>query len=78
MGAITTIRNLCKDSSSASELQGKIFEKLESKSGFHKADFANSLLYSEKFESIKAPAYIQEGLAWMKEYLDSNGVNDGK
>ena len=78
MGAITTIRNLFKNSSSASELQGKIFEKLESKSGFHKADFANSLLYSEKFESIEAPAYIQEGLVWLKEYLDSNGVNDGK
>lgn len=78
MGAITTIRNLCKNSSSASELQEKIFEKLESKSGFHKADFANSLLYSEKFESIEAPAYIQEGLAWLKEYLDSNGVNYGK
>ena len=41
MGAITTIANLLKHSNSANELQNKIFKKLESKSGFQKADFAN-------------------------------------
>lgn len=78
MGPITTIANLCKNSKSASELQTEIFKKLEKKSGFQKADFANSLLYSDKFDSLEAPIYIQEGLLWMKKYLDSNGTEDGE
>lgn len=78
MGSITTIANLCKNSKSASELQAEIFKKLEKKSGFQKADFANSLLYSDKFDSLEAPIYIQEGLLWMKKYLDSNGTEDGE
>lgn len=78
MGPITTIANLCKNSKSASELQAEIFKKLEKKSGFQKADFANSLLYSDKFDSLEAPIYIQEGLLWMKKYLDSNGTEDGE
>ncbi|MBE6324142.1 MAG: ATP-dependent endonuclease [Bacteroidales bacterium] len=77
-GAITTMANLCKISTSASELQTKIFEKLEHKGGFQKADFANSLLYSEQFDCLVSPAYIQEGLIWMKKYLDSNGTENGK
>lgn len=78
MGAITTIANLLegsssKESSSAEKLQESIFEKLESKGRFQKADFANSLLYSEDFCEINAPAYIQEGLEWLKECLDPKG-----
>lgn len=73
MGPITTITNLLKNSNSADELQKKIFEKLGSKNGFQKAEFAVSLLYKEDFDNLLAPAYIQEGLEWMKEYLDSNG-----
>lgn len=78
MGPITTIANLCENSKSASEFQEKIFKKMEKKSGFQKADFANSLLYSDKFDSLEAPLYIQEGLDWMKKYLDSNGTEDGE
>lgn len=77
-GAITTMANLCNNSTSASELQTKIFEKLEHKGGFQKADFANSLLYSEQFDCLVSPTYIQEGLIWMKKYLDSNGTDNGK
>lgn len=44
MGGITTISNLLRKSDSANELQQCIFEKLESKSDFKKADFAVSLL----------------------------------
>lgn len=77
-GAITTMANLCKNSTSASELQTKIFEKLEHKGGFQKADFANSLLYSEQFDCLVSPTYIQDGLIWMKKYLDSNGTDNGK
>lgn len=73
MGPITTITNLLKNSNFADELQKKIFEKLGSKNGFQKAEFAVSLLYKEDFDNLLAPAYIQEGLEWMKEYLDSNG-----
>ena len=78
MGAITTIANLLRHSDSANELQNKIFEKLESKSGFQKADFAISLLYKDDFADLIAPVYIQEGLEWMKSYLDSNGNKNGE
>lgn len=78
MGAITTIANLLKHSNSANELQNKIFKKLESKSGFQKADFAISLLYKDDFVDLVAPVYIQEGLKWMKSYLDSNGNRNGE
>lgn len=78
MGTITTIANLLKHSNSANELQNKIFKKLESKSGFQKADFAISLLYKDDFVDLVAPLYIQEGLEWMKLYLDSNGNKNGK
>ena len=76
MGTITTIANLLKKSSSANELQQKIFDKLESKNDFKKADFAISLLYKDDFVDLVAPEYIQEGLEWMKSYLDSNGNKD--
>ena len=78
MGTITTIANLLKHSYSADELQKKIFEKLESKSGFQKADFAISLLYKDDFVDLVSPVYIQEGLECMKSYLDSNGIKDGE
>ena len=78
MGTITTIANMLKHSNSADELQNEIFKKLESKSGFQKADFAISLLYKDDFVDLVAPLYIQEGLEWMKLYLDSNGNSNGK
>lgn len=74
MGTITTIANLLKKSYSAEDLQRLIFDKLESKSGFKKADFAISLLYKDDFNDLIAPAYIQEGLEWMKKCLDSNDI----
>lgn len=73
MGTITTIANLLKKSGSAKELQEKIFNKLESKGGFKKAEFGISLLYTDDFADLDAPSYIQKGLEWMKLYLDSNG-----
>ena len=75
MGTITTIANLLKKSNSAEDLQKLIFDKLESKSGFQKADFAISLLYKDDFNKLIAPAYIQEGLEWMKKCLDSNNIS---
>lgn len=76
MGAITTIVNLLKNSTSAIDLQKKIFEKLEHKGGFQKAEFAVSLLYKDDFTDLAVPQYIQEGLDWMKSYLDANGYKD--
>ncbi|MBQ8153350.1 MAG: hypothetical protein IJ069_06690 [Prevotella sp.] len=78
IGELGIMANLCKKSTSPNELQTKIFEKLEHKGGIQKADFANSLLYSDQFDSLEAPVYIQEGLIWMKKYLDSNGTDNGK
>lgn len=78
MGTITTIVNLIKNSRSVARLQRKIFDTLRPKRNFRKADFANQLLYAEDFDELKAPAYIQEGLEWLKEYLDKNGKYNGK
>lgn len=79
MGTITTVANLLKKSKSANELQEKIFEKLEIKGGFSKADFAISLLYNDNLiDNLIPPKYIQEGLDWMKTYLDSYENKNGK
>ena len=78
MGAITTIANLLKNNASVVDLQEDIFAKLESQGGFKKAYFAILLLYKKDFYEIIAPAYIQEGLEWMKKCLDTNGISDGK
>lgn len=79
MGTITTVANLLKNSDSAKGLQEKIFDKLETKSGFSKAEFAISLLYNDKLvDGLIPPKYIQEGLEWMKAFLDSNENTNGK
>lgn len=79
MGTITTVANLLKKSSSAYELQEKLFKKLEIKGGFSKADFAISLLYNDDLiDHLLPPMYIKEGLEWMKTYLDSNENRNGK
>lgn len=78
MGAITTIANLLKKSDSATCFQNEIFKKLGNNSGFQKADFANGLLYTDVFDKLQAPTYIQEGLEWMKEYLNTNRQDNGK
>lgn len=78
MGEVTTIANLLSKSDDAENLQKQIFDKLESKSGFQKAEFAISLLYKENFEDLEAPKYIQEGLLWLKKQLDTKGIGDGK
>ena len=75
LGTITTIANLVKKSQSVAELQHLIFKTL---SNFQKADFANQLLYTKKFDDLTAPGYIQEGLEWLKQYLDNKGKNNGK
>lgn len=76
MGAITTIANLLKKSTSVTDLQKRIFEKLEHKGGFQKAEFAVSLLYKDDFNDLAVPDYIEEGLDWMKSYLDANGYRN--
>lgn len=78
MGAITTIANLLKKSDSATCFQNEIFKKLGNNSGFQKADFANGLLYTDVFDKLQAPTYIQEGLEWMKECLNTNRQDNGK
>lgn len=78
MGAITTIANLLKKSDSATSFQNEIFKKLGNNSGFQKADFANGLLYTDVFDKLQAPTYIQEGLEWMKECLNTNRQDNGK
>lgn len=78
MGEITKISSLLESSSSAAELQAEIFKKLEAKGGFSKAEFANSLLYTKEFDALTPPAYISDGLKWLKGCLDGNGVDNGK
>lgn len=72
-GVVTTIANVLNRCKSVDEFQRAIYDKLTNSSGFSKADFAISLLYEECFSALKAPSYIQEGLEWLKSYLDSDG-----
>lgn len=36
-----------------------------------KAGFAVDLLYSDNFDNLNTPVYIQEGLKWLKEQLST-------
>lgn len=55
----TDVTSCCKD----------LFEKLKSS---NKAPFAINLLFMEEFEQLKTPAYIEEGLDWLDQLLNSN------
>lgn len=55
----TDVTSCCKD----------LFEKLKSS---NKAPFAINLLFMEEFEQLKTPAYIEEGLDWLNQLLNSN------
>ena len=46
-----------------------LFEQLKSS---NKAPFAINLLFMEEFEHLKTPAYIEEGLDWLNQLLNSN------
>ena len=50
----------------------KMFNALEKSK---KAEFAVDLLLSEKFESLKAPDYISEGLEWLKGQISTTKDN---
>lgn len=50
----------------------KMFEALEKSK---KAEFAVDLLLSDKFESLKAPDYISEGLEWLKGQISTTKDN---
>lgn len=79
LGTITTVANLLKNSGTAHEFQEKLFKKLEIKGGFSKADFAISLLYNDDFiNNLIPPKYIQDGLNWLKTFLNSNENINGK
>ena len=69
MGGITTILNLLRKSDSANELQRCIFEKLESKSDFKKADFAVSLLYKNDFKFLYLQPIITQYFASNKSEI---------
>jgi hypothetical protein len=53
-----TIEDCCKD----------MYKTLTSNK---KAPFAVNLLYLEQFKELKTPAYIQEGLVWLKSKLNT-------
>ena len=53
-----TIEDCCKD----------MYDTLTSNK---KAPFAVNLLYLEQFKELKTPAYIQEGLVWLKSKLNA-------
>ena len=55
----TDVTSCCKD----------LFEKLKSS---NKAPFAINLLFMEEFEQLKTPAYIEGGLDWLDQLLNSN------
>lgn len=69
LGAATTFYNYLHKSENLQSFHMKIFDKLESSSNV-KAEFANTLLYAEQFETLQTPAYIRESLEWLKSNLE--------
>lgn len=65
-GLIGRFRKAISDAANASELAEKAAIAL-SKGG--KAEFAMDLLYSDEVQTIKVPAYINEGLKWLSKQL---------
>ena len=71
LGTVTTFYNYLHSIKDLKTFHMKIFDKLESSSNV-KAEFANTLLYAEQFEALQTPAYIREGLEWLKSYFEFN------
>lgn len=69
MGAVTTAYNLLQKNAAIEDFHQALFDHLE-KSGFTKAEFATTLLLSDKFNDLVAPDYIKEGLEWLKSELE--------
>ncbi len=53
---------------SKTRLSKKIFEILKDKN-IRKAEFALDLLFSDEYDNIKMPDYIEKGLGWLEEQL---------
>lgn len=65
-GLIAKFRDALADSADLDALAAAVHKAL--KAG-NKAEFALDLLYSEKIEALKVPAYIHDGLIWLAVQL---------
>ena len=67
-GMIKTFGKKIREEKSAESLGQALFEEL--KKG-NKAEFALELLYLKEPKELKVPSYINEGLTWLQEQLES-------
>lgn len=72
LGTATTFHNYLKTSDSIIGFHKKLFNALERSST--KAEFATTILFANEFENLKVPEYIQEGLIWIKNCLQTNSI----
>lgn len=67
-GLAAVFRKSIKNDTTAARIGQAMFSALRRK----KAEFALDIISAEKFDELKVPTYIREGLEWLTEQLDRN------
>lgn len=75
LGLVTNYSDIIRSAESVEECCQKMYDTLTASK---KAPFAINLFYLDEFEGLKTPAYIKEGLDWLKTMLNPNKKQDGK
>ena len=75
LGLVTNYRDIIRSAESVEQCCQKMYDTLTASK---KAPFAINLFYLDEFEGLKTPAYIKEGLDWLKTMLNPNKKQDGK
>jgi hypothetical protein len=70
-GLVAKFRKAIEDGGNASVVGDKFFQDLRTGK---KAEFALDVLNSEKFDTLKVPTYIADGLTWLEERLQKKQV----
>ena len=68
---VAKFRKAIEDGGNASAVGEKFFNDLRTGK---KAEFALDVLNSEKFDTLKIPSYIADGLTWLEERLQKKQV----
>lgn len=71
-GLVKKFRNVLNEKHGASATAASMFDALR---GGNKAEFSLDVLLSEKFNELKCPVYIAEGLVWLEHRLKMKQVD---
>lgn len=66
-----SVAGAIKSAKSFEEFRRGVYDSLREGKSDQKAEFALDLIYTIDPEEIKVPGYIDEGLNWLQDYLDS-------